>query len=189
MSGPARHHRADVVAGALRVLDEHGLESWTMRRVAAALDVQASALYHHFPRKQELLAAVAESILADRRRGSGPEDVVGLCEGLRDAMLAYRDGAEVVATTWSFGLGARAPYDDLVAALAAAGADRAVTEAGARTLLHFTFGFVGDEQTHLQAESAGALAPTSPRLVGDSTQAYRLGVSLILDGVRARIPR
>ena len=49
---------------ALQILDEYGLPDLTMRRLAGALDVQASALYWHFPNKQTLLAELANRILA-----------------------------------------------------------------------------------------------------------------------------
>ena len=45
-----------------------------MRRLAAELDVRPSALYHHVPSKQVLLAAVADEVL---RRGPRAEDVGG----------------------------------------------------------------------------------------------------------------
>ena len=53
----------DVVTAALDILDRQGLPDLTMRRVASALDVQASALYWHFPNKQTLLAALADRIV------------------------------------------------------------------------------------------------------------------------------
>ncbi|MFC6236032.1 TetR/AcrR family transcriptional regulator, partial [Leucobacter soli] len=58
-----RNSRADVVEAALRVLDAHGLENCSMRRVAAELGVQPSALYHHVPDKQTLLALMADEIV------------------------------------------------------------------------------------------------------------------------------
>ena len=64
-----RHHRSDVIDRAIAVLDEYGLESLTMRRLAAELGVQPSALYHHVPNKQSLLAAIADEII---RRGRRP---------------------------------------------------------------------------------------------------------------------
>jgi TetR/AcrR family transcriptional regulator, tetracycline repressor protein len=59
-----RHRREDVVGRALAVLDDYGLADLTMRRLGAELGVQPSALYHHFPNKQALLAAVADELLA-----------------------------------------------------------------------------------------------------------------------------
>ncbi|WP_316306993.1 TetR/AcrR family transcriptional regulator, partial [Clavibacter michiganensis] len=60
-----RHSRDDVARTALRILDEHGLPDFTMRRLGAALDVQPSALYWHFPDKQSLLAELADRIVAE----------------------------------------------------------------------------------------------------------------------------
>ncbi len=181
-----RYHRDDVVDRALGVLDAYGLADLTMRRLGAELGVQPSALYHHFPNKQLLLAAVADAILARGPRGPRPDrwdDRVALvCTELRDAMLAYRDGAEVVATSYSFGLGATAPYDDLVDALANGGLDADLVPTAARTLLHFVFGHVSDEQTHLQAGSAGAI--DDDRWPGSD---FVAGLDLVLDGIRQRV--
>ena len=125
----------DVVDAALTVLDTHGLEFLSMRRVAAALDVQPSALYHHVPNKQTLLALMADEILARGRRdeptGSWDERASALCHEFRSAMLAVRDGAEVVATASAFGLGAREPEQRLVAALEGFDDDVAVSGASA----------------------------------------------------------
>ena len=97
-----RYRREDVVARALEVLDEYGLADLTMRRLGAELGVQPSALYHHFPNKQSLLAAVADEILV---RGARPlperewdEQVRAACERLRDSCLAYRDEAPADVT-------------------------------------------------------------------------------------------
>lgn len=180
-----RHHRSDVVERALVVLDTYGLADLTMRRLGAELGVQPSALYHHFANKQTLLAAVAEEILHRGRRSGRPtawdERAVAVCLELREAMLAYRDGAEVVATVHAFGLGASAPYDELVAVLAEGGFDADLVRTAAGTLLHFIFGHVADEQTHLQAASAGAI-DDPPRDRSD----FELGLALVVDGIRLR---
>jgi TetR/AcrR family tetracycline transcriptional repressor len=180
-----RYHRATVVEQALGVLDAYGLADLTMRRLGAELGVQPSALYHHFATKQLLLAAVADEILARGPRGARPvawdERVAAVCSELREAMLAYRDGAELVATAYSFGLGAAAPYDELVAALGDGGLDPGLVPTAARTLLHFVFGHVTDEQTHLQAGSAGAI-DDQPRGSSD----FGLGLAIMLDGIRLR---
>ena len=104
------HRRADVLAHAVTLLDTHGLAALTMRRLGAELDVQPSAIYHHFPSKQALLAAVADEILArgarPRTASAWPDRLREVCSELRHAMLACTDGADVVATVWAFGLGA-----------------------------------------------------------------------------------
>lgn len=179
------HRRADVVEHALGVLDAYGLADLTMRRLGAELGVQPSALYHHFANKQSLLAAVADEILARGPRGPRPaswdDRVTLVCTELRDAMLAYRDGAEVVATVHAFGLGAAAPREELAAACREAGLDPALAGTASRTLLHFVFGHVSDEQTHLQAGSAGAIEG-DPLPESD----FASGLAIVLDGIRRR---
>ena len=181
-----RNSRADVVDRAIAVLDGYGLADLSMRRLGAELGVQPSALYHHFANKQLLLAAVADELLARGVRtpeqGAWDERVVAVCGGLRDAMLAYRDGAELVATVHAFGLGARAPYDALSAALSSGDLPVDLVPVAARTLLHFVFGHVSDEQTHLQAGSAGAIADP-PR----ESSEFALGLAIVVDGIRARV--
>lgn len=181
-----RYRRTDVVDRAIEVLDAYGLADLTMRRLGAELGVQPSALYHHFPHKQALLAAVADEILARGRRPARPDHwddrVVAICTELRDAMLAYRDGAELVATVRAFELGAATPYDELVDALAGTGLDPTLRPTAAGALLHFTFGHVLDEQTHLQAGSAGAI-DDAPRESSD----FQAGLAIVLDGIRQRI--
>ena len=181
-----RYHRSDVVERALDVLDRYGLADLSMRRLAADLGVAPSALYHHVANKQTLLAAVADEILArgrrPRRTTAWDARVVEVCDELRDAMLAYRDGADVVATVHAFGLGAAGPTEELEEVLAGAGLDEALAAVASRTLLHYVFGHAHDEQTTLQAGSAGAI-DRGPR---DSTD-FAAGLDLIIDGLRTRL--
>lgn len=180
------HRREDVVAHALHVLDTYGLADLTMRRLGAELDVRASALYHHFPNKQALLAAVADEILVRGRpahvEGSWEDRVVATCAHLRDAMLAWTDGADVVATAYAFGLGASQPYAALVDALAETGLSPAETRTAARTLLHFVFGHTHEEQMHLQAVAAGALEDDP----GEGSD-FALALDLVVSGIRAHL--
>ncbi|WP_432478902.1 TetR/AcrR family transcriptional regulator C-terminal domain-containing protein [Nocardioides sp. GXQ0305] len=185
-----RHRRDDVVDRALRVLDDHGLADLTMRRLGSELGLQPSALYHHFPSKQVLLAAVADKILARGARavpaGEWDDRARAACRTLRDSCLAWTDGAEVVATARAFGLGARAPYDELVAVLVGGGVPDELAAAAARTLLHFVLGHATDEQTHRQAGSAGAI-DTDPET--DLSADFATGLDLVLAGLRARVTR
>lgn len=180
-----RYHRDAIVERALLVLDTYGLADLSMRRLGTELGIQPGALYHHFANKQTLLAAIADEILARGRRPrvAGAWDVTarGLCSELRDAMLAYRDGAELVSTVHAFGLGALEPGRELQAGLLGAGLTAELAETATSTLLHFVFGHTLDEQIHLQADSLGALDGSATR-----RSDFALGLDLILDGIRAQ---
>ena len=187
-----RNTREDVIAAALGVLDAYGLEFCSMRRVAGALEVQPSALYHHVPNKQTLLALMADEIVRD----VDGVDASQFCHNLRAELLAIRDGADVVATASAFRLGA----SDLEARLA-----RMVGRDGARTLLLYTFGQAQATQTQLQAHKVGVL-PTEafrgevPERTGDADElageeldaamaaSFDRGIAIILAGLSASHP-
>lgn len=184
-----RHRREDVVDRALLVLDRHGLPDLTMRRLATELGVQPSAIYHHFADKQTLLAAVADQILERGARplpeGAWDDRARAACLVLRDACLAWRDGAEVVATARAFGLGGAAPHAGLVEVLGEGLGDEELAATAARTLVHFVLGHATDEQLRRQAGSAGALEADD--LERDFTAEVTTGVDLVLAGLRARV--
>jgi TetR/AcrR family tetracycline transcriptional repressor len=190
------HNREWVVNAALHLLDEHGLPELTMRRLAAVLNVQPSALYWHVENKQTLLAAVADRILGDARPSPTPEvswrDATAVeAVTIRDALLAYRDGAEVVLSTRALGLGADEAHARLESALRR-GHDSETSQLAATALLHLVLGDASLVQQRLQADSLGAVAAdtgldsmTRP----DADAAFRLGVELLLSGVELRIGR
>lgn len=189
--------KENVVNTAIAILDDQGLPGLTMRRLASTLGVQQSALYWHFDSKQMLLAAMAEEIL---RRGPEPVGdggwhlvVTARAEALRNALLAYRDGAELVSTVYAFGLGADQPHRRFADLIASAGAAEADADVAATVLLQFVLGFTFSEQQNLHASSAGAIEGTSPP-PNEATRPvephpFRAGVALILDGIRARVPQ
>ncbi|WP_229052223.1 TetR family transcriptional regulator [Aeromicrobium sp. Leaf350] len=153
----------DVVSGALGVLDEFGLEFCSMRRVAGALGVQPSALYHHVANKQTLLSLMAARIVADV---AVTDDVAGSLHQLRTAMLAVRDGAEVVATASAFRLEV-STFEEALAEQV--GLDLA------RTLLIYVVGHTQSTQLHRQAAAVGAIT-LDPDLDGS----FARGLALIL---------
>ncbi len=164
----ARHRRRDVVDRAIALLDQEGLDGWSMRRLGADLGVQPSALYHHFAGKDELLAAVADELL---ERGRRPAEIVTwewelrlVCAELRDAMRSHRDAATVIAAVHAQGTGAQEPRLRIEAALTRAGADADLARVGARTLLRFAFAHVDDDPDD-----------------------FLLGLEIVLDGLRARL--
>ena len=181
-----RHRRSDVLAYAVTLLDTHGLSALTMRRLGSELDVQPSAIYHHFASKQALLAAVADEILArgtrPRTATEWPEQLREVCMELRHAMLACTDGADVVATVWAFGLGAAAPVAELEKVLADAGAPPERAAGAWPPLLPCFFGPAFEEQTARRAVSLGAVDRSR-----ESRPDFAPGLDLVVDALGARL--
>lgn len=173
--------RERIVAAALRILDAHGLADLTMRRLAAELDVRASALYWHFESKQVLLAAIADRIMAGVAAADDAEPAE-VALALREALLAHRDGAEVVLSTQALALGEDALRRRLATALARALPTREADQ-GAAILLPFVLGHASLAQQRLQAAQLGVVAPV------DEADDFRHGIDVILAGLGVPVVR
>jgi TetR/AcrR family transcriptional regulator, tetracycline repressor protein len=100
-------NREMVTRAGLRVLNEVGLERLTLRLLGRELKVQAATLYWHFKSKEELIDEMATTVLAEGARQLVPAKdlpdwrawAASFGMGLRKTLLAYRDGARMVAGT------------------------------------------------------------------------------------------
>lgn len=163
------------MAAALAILAEHGLPGLSMRRIADALQVQPSALYWHFPDKQTLLAAVSARILAPSAEGPADPSFEQVADRLRQVLLAYPDGAELVYSSFALGLTDVPAVAQFEAAAARAGASPGTAIVAARTATHYVLGFVFFEQQQQFAARVGVLSD-APH---DATADFRSGVALI----------
>lgn len=98
--------RARIVATALDVLNEVGVDALSTRTIAQRLGVRQPALYWHFASRRALLDALNLEILARGHTRSQPVPGEPWQTFLREngrsfrrALLAYRDGARVHAGT------------------------------------------------------------------------------------------
>jgi TetR/AcrR family transcriptional regulator, tetracycline repressor protein len=189
-----RHSKDDVAITALRILDQFGLPDLTMRRLASALDVQPGALYWHFPNKQALIAELADRIVAPAQLpdtdGRGWEDRTrATAARLRDALLAYRDGAEVVTSTLALGLGSIDLIELFAASIGEGGFDARTTRRASTALVHLVLGHVGQEQQRLQYDSLGVVAdgatPADASRETEEDDSFTFGVTLLIRGLTA----
>jgi TetR/AcrR family tetracycline transcriptional repressor len=183
-----RHDREHIVGVALELLDRHGLPDLTMRRLATELDVQPSALYWHFSSKQDLLAAIADRIL-DRIPEATPaahaeHGLLAAARSVRDALLAYRDGAEVVMSSAALRPGSTRAHAVLHAALRADGVEAA--DVAATAVLQFVLGHASLVQQRMHGESYGAAAPVPGGVVAlDSVAVFESGIGMLSRGAAA----
>ena len=98
--------RGTVIATALELLNEVGMDNLTTRKLAERLKVQQPALYWHFKNKRALLDALAEAMLTERHTRSLPTEnedwrvfLKENAQSFRAALLSYRDGARIHAGT------------------------------------------------------------------------------------------
>lgn len=173
-----------IVASALEILDTWGLADLSMRRIADGLGVQAASIYWHYANKQALLAAVADEILAPVSHGIAvdlplPDMMMQWARSLRDALLAHRDAAELVASTLSSDLGSVRP-DHIIAEHLDPAWPRSRSRALARAWTHFVLGHVMQEQTRTTMISLGVVVGDGS---GRDDAAFEAGVGLLRGGM------
>ena len=174
-----RHDRDGVARAALVLLDEVGLADLSMRRIASRLDVQPSALYWHFTSKQELLADLADRITSTIPRDDA--DVLTTARSIRDALFTYRDGAELVLSTYALQLGSSQAQTALEDSLHRVGAEDSRERAVA--LLHFILGHATLVQQRMHADSHGALpAGDAVDVTAGLDRIFDLGVAALAGG-------
>jgi TetR/AcrR family tetracycline transcriptional repressor len=197
-TGYVRNTRDGVVAAALNILDQQGLPDLTMRHLAATLGIQPSGLYWHFPNKQALLAAISDRIIAGARtvdaNGRGWQHrVQAEAAALRDALLAFKDGAEVVSSTLALGLGAEELHRRLASAIDAGGFDEETSKLAAATMIHFIVGHAFHEQQRIQADNLGVvghertLDREDPAQVAGRPDAFDFGIALLIAGLETHL--
>lgn len=199
--------KANVVDEALRFLDSEGLDQLTMRRLGAALNVQGGALYRHFPNKEALLDAVADKIVEDIGAPlpdiPWPGQIRILGNRLRTALLSCRDGARVVAGTFSPGANTIIGSDTAVRVLCGAGLPPAQAGWVSFALFYYVLGHSIEEQAQLRlprdydwrarterldVEVSPQYAAALDSLTGtDPAERFEYGLDLFIEGL-CRLP-
>jgi AcrR family transcriptional regulator len=147
--------RAEIVQAALGLLGETGFDGLSLRHLARHLGMHAPGLYWYIESKQDLIDLMAKAILdqglypvAPLKEGQTWDDwLIKLAGTARRALLAYRDGARVVASAYLVRTNAITPViEQSLIVLEDAGFDRAVALGGTMTLLRYATGIALDEQ-------------------------------------------
>src|SRR6476469_1505374 len=85
--------RERIIAAAVAIVDEHGLESLSMRKLGAALGVEAMSLYNHVDNKDDVLDGVLDHVLKEvplpELDLAWEEQLRVLARGFRAAGLAH----------------------------------------------------------------------------------------------------
>ncbi len=176
--------RDEVLAAALDLLDEVGLDALTTRKLAEKLGVQPGALYRHFDSKRSLLGAMVNRLTLEAGTESEPpEDWAGLLRyaaiGARAAMLTRRDGARLVATYL-------VPADDttqqfwrrMIGVLTAAGFPEPHAILAVDTVFAYVNGFTIEQQARDDF-------PADPERRAWRDRTFQAGLDLIIAGVTA----
>jgi TetR/AcrR family tetracycline transcriptional repressor len=199
--------RSQIVATALQLLNQDGLDGVTVRKVATHLNVHVGGLYWHVKNKQDLLDEMANTILSEEFAAVQPPEpgqvwsdwLVAIAQRLRKAMLAYREGGRVVAGAHLHRAVTLAQlFVGIVDALRAEGFQADEARWLCMTVVSYTFGFVIEEQAGPTPDTIAQLQATGPHhpfltAVLEDVSArdldlqtdFRMGLNYIITGAQA----
>ncbi|MFF8387075.1 TetR/AcrR family transcriptional regulator [Streptomyces kanasensis] len=126
MAGRRRWSTEEILDAAAVLLRTSDADSFSVRKLAAALGTDSSSLYRHFRSKTELLRAVADRILLSAMDGHHPEGdwkqrITSLALRVREAFGQQPQLAAVWGRYASSGTGSRLVMEEVLQALRAAG--------------------------------------------------------------------
>lgn len=210
--GPApRFTREELARRALAIMDAHGTEALTMRRLAEELGMGTMALYRYFPSKNDLMDAaidVAAPEVELPELGAAPwkEQLADLARALFHAGLRHPSVARERFDRPLQSPGAMRITDRAIALLLEAGLSKRDAVAAFKALLVLTLGAAafaasesrpevrqkaGERHSSTPAEELPAMSAVAGELTaalgGDQT--FELGLQALLDGIELRVAR
>lgn len=210
--------RERIVAAALKLLDEEGLEALSMRSLGKRLDAGATSMYRHVANRNELIELVVDEVYAevevpDAAGGEGwRASTAAAARSLRDMALRH---PWVTGVLGQIGLSYLGPNlsrvsERLLAVLGGAGLDPREADHAVSAITAYVVGMVSSETAWLAlvAESGKSerelLAGlqqvhehllVTPAAKGHNDPArhreegFTFGLDLVLDGLDARLHR
>ena len=147
-----------IVKVALRVLDTHGLDGFSMRRVADELDTGAASLYWHVGSKDGLLDLIFDEVIAEQEVPDPDperwqEQLKQVARTMRETILRHRDIVRISIGRVPMGPNALRYSERVLAILRAGGVPDQLAVLGHHLLISVVNGFTMDEIAHEGGEA------------------------------------
>ena len=202
--------RARILATALELVDQDGLEALTMRRLADQLRVDPMSIYNHVDGKDALLDGLADALWdqveAPGRDSDWKEAFRLLATSLRNLAHAHPHAYSLLFSRGVLPEPALRAFDASLGALERAGLDRQAAAEMLRTLLSYAVGYgmlelpaasvSGSTELERLVSIARAVPRDAPanlvevaRLMADCDLDFQfdLGLDLIISGLEVRL--
>jgi AcrR family transcriptional regulator len=198
-----------ILAAALRLADEDGLRSLSMRRLAAELGFEPMSLYRHFPNKAAIIDGVIEAVWAELNPPSATEDpwerLRELSRSFRALALAHPHVFPALANRPVYLRGALRPVEIALETFEEAGFEGQSAVHAFVALVAYVYGFALREIAGLVATDEGeqllwydvarlpdlgfpAIVKLAPHFARyDYEASFEEGLESILSGLRATI--
>lgn len=207
--------RERVLAGAVALADEIGIEALTIRKLAAALDTKPMTIYHHVPSKDAIIDGMVEMVFAEIDKP--PQDlewkpaIRKRCFSAREVLKRHRWASPLMESRTSPGPENLGHHESVLACLRRGGLSWQMTAHAYAVLDAFVYGFAfqeatlpagaGDEFVEIAKDMAVSFDPDAlPHLVDFTVNhvfqpgysfadSFEFGLDLILDGLEQAASR
>ena len=202
---------ARVIAGAVDLADDIGVDALTIRRLADHLGVKPMSIYHHVASKDEIIDGMVEAVFAEIALPSDDADwrtaIRGRCASARVVLARHPWAPPLMDSRISPGPAQLRQHDAVIGALLAGGLSFSLAAHAYAILDAFVYGFAlqeasmpatgGDELATLATDIVAALpADEYPNFAAFATHvalqpgydfgaSFDFGLGLILDGLEA----
>jgi AcrR family transcriptional regulator len=137
--------RERVLAAALKLADQGGLEGLSMRKLGQALGVEAMALYYHFANKERVLDGIVDLVFGEIDLPTTDEDwkvaMRRRAISVRDALLRHRWAIGLMESRTNPGPANLRHHDAVIGNLRAAGFDMAQVATAYSLLDSYIYGY------------------------------------------------
>ncbi|TAK01299.1 MAG: TetR/AcrR family transcriptional regulator [Chloroflexota bacterium] len=206
-------NRDRVLRTAMAVADERGIETLTMRELAGRLGIEAASLYNHVSGKDDLLAGMADLVIAEIDL---PSEDSGWREAMRRRAMSARElferhgwAAALIDTRMQAQPSGLAYADRVLGTLLRVGLSPAVAGNAFLVLDSYIYGYErqrtilsrddGGDSTDTAQEVGDAIPPGAfPALAAvaaayakqpfDEDAGFAFGLELLLDGIERLLP-
>lgn len=202
--------REAIVRKAMEMLDEHGMQKLSMRKLAAALGAAPMSLYWHVPTKDALIELCLDEIYGEFDRLDPDADwetaLRGMMHKLRHLALKHPWWIRGMGEFTSIGPNAVAMADSMIQAMLSAGLSTVAAARSVSTVSSFVVGYAMAEVNFISRGGMDAPPPDlgkiadlyrekHPRYVEmlDEQELWSLdgqfefGLDCVIDGIKARV--
>jgi AcrR family transcriptional regulator len=201
--------RERILAAAVDLADEIGLQGFTIRRLATALDAGPMTIYHYLPSKEAIIDGMVDSVFTEidlpPTDGEWTAAIRARCISARRVLNRHPWAPPVMESRTNPGPATLRHHDAVIACLLGGGLSIQLTAHAYAVLDSYLYGFTleeaqlpgsgGAEMTDMAREMGSELAAEYPSLnrlevehvlqpgysFGDS---FEFGLDLILDGFK-----
>lgn len=175
-----------ILATALHLIDTQGLRRLTMRRLGDALEVEAMAIYHHFPRgKEALLDALVEHVSTVAAEPPSDADwrapLRAWARSLRSRLCAHPELLPLLITRPTTSQAALTTADTQRAAFEQAGLRGAVIPIATHTLTSYVIGSTALEIRAARQPGTANGRPTEP--ASATERHFEAGLEAVFAGI------